>query len=109
MKKMVFILAVFAVLVMGLYAFDGNIEITNDTGFDIFLLYVSHENADDWGDDVLGDEVLGDGETVTVNLEGYISSIFDILAEDEDGDTYTLWALDAASDDIVITLDHLDL
>jgi len=88
--------------------FNGYIEITNKTGYDIYYLYVSHEDSDDWEDDVLGDEILEDGESFRVDLDGYTSSIFDVQAEDEDEDTYTLYGIDVETDDLVITIDDLD-
>ncbi|SDW07133.1 hypothetical protein [Marinobacter mobilis] len=89
-------------------AFDGYVEVTNNTGYDIYYLYVSNEHSDEWEEDVLGDDILADGETVRVTVRKQKSSVFDIRAEDEDGDTYTIWDLDIARRDLVLTLDHLD-
>ncbi|MCG8477963.1 MAG: hypothetical protein MI724_02630 [Spirochaetales bacterium] len=105
------ILSLFAVLLLtstAVFAFDGYIEVTNDTGFDIYLLYISHEDSDSWEEDVLGSDILAYGETVRVDVTGYPSSIFDVRAIDEDGDTYTFWGVDIAVYDLVITLDDLD-
>ncbi len=105
------ILSLFVVLLMtstAVFAFDGYIEVTNDTGFDIYFLYISHEDSDSWEEDVLGNDILEYGETVRVDVTGYPSSIFDVRAEDEDGDTYTIWGVDIALYDLVITLDDLD-
>ncbi|WVM92471.1 hypothetical protein ULG90_23590 [Halopseudomonas pachastrellae] len=57
---------------------------------------------------MLDDDILPDGHTVRVNLRGAKSSIFDIRAKDEDGDTYTVWEIDVARDDVVFTLDDMD-
>lgn len=89
-------------------AFSGYVEVTNNTGYDIYYLYVSPAKSDSWEEDVLGDDILADGETVRVNVRKQKSSVFDIRAEDEDGDTYTVWELDIATEDLVLTLDHLD-
>ncbi|MDX1757222.1 MAG: hypothetical protein R3175_14290 [Marinobacter sp.] len=88
--------------------FDGYVDVTNNTGYDIFYLYVSNEESSDWEEDVLGDDILANGETVRVTVNNQDSSVFDIRAEDEDGDTYTIWDLDIATEDLVLTLDHLD-
>lgn len=88
--------------------FDGYIEVTNDTGYDIYYLYVSHEDSDDWEEDVLGDEILESGDSKRINISGYSSSVFDVRAEDEDGDTYTIYGIDVEFDDLNLTLDHLD-
>lgn len=97
-----------AILVSGLFAFDGYVDITNDTGFTIYYIQVSHESDEYWGDDMLGDDYLMDGDTYRVYLSGHQSSIFDIRVEDEDGDTYTFIAVDVEENDIVVTLDNLD-
>jgi len=108
MKKLCLILVVLCIAAASVFAFDGYVEVTNNTGFDIYFLYISHEDDEDWGDDVLGDEILEDGSSISIDLEGYSSSIFDIKAEDEDGDTYTVWELDVALEDLDLTLDYLD-
>ncbi|MBU0934935.1 MAG: hypothetical protein KKI09_06350 [Spirochaetes bacterium] len=90
-------------------AFDGYVDITNNTGYTIYYIYVSHHTSDDWEEDVLDDEVLLDGDTIRITLEGYSDSIFDIMVEDEDGDTYTFWDIDVEVDDIEVTLADLDI
>lgn len=105
-------LALFAVLFLfsgpATADFDGYVEVTNNTGYDIYYLYVSHAKSKSWEEDVLNDDILPDGHTVRVNLSGAKSSIFDIRAKDEDGDTYTVWEIDVARDDVVFTLDDMD-
>tara|TARA_Y100001968_G_scaffold17252_1_gene13701 strand:- start:1733 stop:2131 length:399 start_codon:yes stop_codon:yes gene_type:complete len=105
-------LALFAVLFLfsgpATADFDGYVEVTNNTGYDIYYLYVSHAKSKSWEEDVLDDDILPDGHTVRVNLRGAKSSIFDIRAKDEDGDTYTVWEIDVARDDVVFTLDDMD-
>lgn len=89
-------------------SFSGYIEVTNNTGYDIYYLYVSHEDSENWEEDVLGDDVLSNGESVRTTLNDYPSSIFDIRAEDEDEDTYTIYGINVASEDLTLTLDNLD-
>jgi len=108
MKRILMIVALAAMAAGALFAFDGYVDITNDTGYDIYFIYVSHSDDDSWGDDMLGDDILESGDTYRVYLSGQPSSIFDILIEDEDGDTYTFFDVDVEYDDIVVTLDDLD-
>ena len=89
-------------------AFDGYVKVTNDTGYDIYFLYVSNKKSKSWEEDVLGNDVLYDGQTVRVNVSGAKSEFFDIRAEDEDGDTYTLWNVDISVEDVTFTLADLD-
>ncbi len=88
--------------------FSGYIEVTNSTGYSIYYLYISHDDASGWEDDVLGDDVLSDGESVRIDLDNYPSAIFDVRAEDEDGDTYTIWGIDVEYNDLELTLSDLD-
>ncbi|SFL83179.1 hypothetical protein [Marinobacter zhejiangensis] len=108
MKKVLALCSVLFLFSTSAAAFDGYIDVTNNTGYDIYYLYVSHAKKDTWGRDRLGDDILEDGETFRVNVRKQPTSIFDIHAEDEDGDTYTVWDLDIATDDLVLTLDHID-
>ncbi len=87
------------------------IEITNNTGYTIYYVYVSPTDSD-WGDDVLDDDILLDGESVYVTLPYSIDyeNEYDIKLEDSEGDTYTRWAVDVSPyDEIEFTIDDLDL
>jgi hypothetical protein len=90
------------------FAADYYVDITNKTGFTIMYMYVSPAKSDSWEEDVLGDDVLLDGNTQRVNLTGYKSPIFDIRLVDEDGDKYTFWNVDVSKQDITVTLGDLD-
>jgi hypothetical protein len=66
------------------------IEIVNNTGFTFYYLHVSSSESIEWGDSVLGDNVLEDGGSFTYQLTQPLSSVntYDFAAEDEDGDPY---------------------
>ncbi len=85
------------------------ISVINRTGYDIFYLYVSPETADSWGDDVLGDEVLLDGGSITIPLGKYADICrFDIKAVDSDDDSYIKWEYDVCGrSKVILTLDDL--
>lgn len=81
------------------------VDVTNRTGFPIFQLFVSPADAGDWEEDVLGaSEVLGDGQTKRITLNGYTSPVFDIKATDADGDSYIRMGVNVRTDDVVFTL-----
>lgn len=90
------------------FAADYYVDITNKTGHAIWYLHVSPGKAKSWEEDLLGDDVMADGERRRVTLKGYPSSIFDIRLTDEDGDTYTFWNVDVATQDLEVTLADLD-
>jgi P pilus assembly chaperone PapD len=84
MKKAVFVL--FTAVIFTVAAADHVITVVNETGYYVYYLYVSESDSDEWGDDLLEDEVLEPGESIKVTLP---SGTWDIQVEDEDGDTYT--------------------
>jgi len=45
-------------------------ELINNTGMTIDYIYVSPTSVDDWGDDVLGQDVLEDGQSVKIVFPG---------------------------------------
>jgi hypothetical protein len=67
------------------------IEIVNKTGYIIFSVYISPVSSSDWGDDLLEDDILLDGQSVKIKLQTSLNTVnrYDILLEDSDGDTYT--------------------
>ena len=81
------------------------VDVTNRTGFPIFQLFVSPADAGEGEEDVLGaSEVLGDGQTKRITLNGYTSPMFDIKATDADGDSYIRMGVNVRTDDVVFTL-----
>lgn len=90
------------------WAADYYIKITNNTGYEIYYVYVSPQSSDEWEEDVLGADILADGETLRVNLNGYDSPYFDVKLVDEDGDSYTFMGVNVARRDLTVTLDDLD-
>ncbi len=105
-RKFFTVLALAAIWTSSAMAFDGYVEVTNKTGFNIYYLYVSPGKSKSWEEDVLDTDILKNGQTVRVTVNGAKSEIFDIRAKDEDGDTYTLWNVDIADRDV--TLADLD-
>jgi hypothetical protein len=74
-------------------ATDGGLEIVNQSGADIWYVYLSPSKADEWGEDWLGDDIVRDGETYV--LEGVPDGIYDLRAEDTDGEAIeVVWELD---------------
>ncbi|HEY8241625.1 MAG TPA: hypothetical protein VIH35_09270 [Kiritimatiellia bacterium] len=75
-------------------AFAGaqDFTIENATGADIHQLYVSPTDADDWQEDVLGEEgILEEGDSATVRFDpGEDSTYWDIKVADSDG-TEIVW------------------
>jgi hypothetical protein len=87
-------------LILGLFLLAGvfsvsaqnlpSIRITNNTGYDVYYIYISPSDSEDWGDNFLGDDILLDGHSINIRLDYPLSSFdtYDFYLEDEDGDTY---------------------
>jgi hypothetical protein len=58
-----------------------------DYTYTIYELYISPSSADTWGPNLLGDQVLGFGESIAFEIE---PGIYDLRAIDEEGDEYIL-------------------
>lgn len=88
-------------------AFAGTINITNDTGsYDFYYVYISPSDSDSWGDDWLGStEIIYPGNTRSFSVS---NNTYDVMVEDEDGDTYTFWNVRVnGTVNMVVDLGHL--
>ncbi len=62
----------------------GDVKITNASDWNVQHLYVSSVDQEQWGEDQLGDEVIGTGGSFT--LKGVPCATYDVKLVDEDGD-----------------------
>ena len=88
-----------------------SVRIVNNTGYTVFVVVISPSDDDNWGDNILGDETLENGETVTYQLPRPLSEVkvYDIGMEDEDGDVYFKWEVAITNNArIVFTLDDME-
>jgi hypothetical protein len=80
----------FAAVRVVLAATDLDFTLVNNTGKIIHHMYVSGHDDDNWGEDVLGKDVLGDEESAEIKFsEGTASATYDIKLEFEDKSTGT--------------------
>lgn len=80
-----------AVLALGLavpaMASDRAVTIINGTGYTIVEFYGSNEASESWEEDILGDDVLGPGASMSVDFDdGTDHCMFDFLAVFSDGE-----------------------
>jgi hypothetical protein len=80
-KSMIAVLAAMLVLAFSAAAFAGTIQIVNATGFTLQEIYVSDSGTEDWEEDVLGGDVLEDGVTLNLQVNGSYE-YFDLAAVD---------------------------
>ena len=70
-----------------------NFKLVNKTGYELKALYVSPSKSDDWEDDVLGQDTLGDGEAVNVRFKAKTSTCkWDLKVTYSDDDSSAVWS-----------------
>ncbi|WP_415182804.1 hypothetical protein [Phaeovulum sp.] len=79
-------------------AANRKVNVTNMTNYTIIEFYGSNSGSDSWEEDILGDEVLGPNDTVTINFDDASNyCIFDLRAVFEDGDEVIEEGFDACT------------
>ena len=69
------------------WAADRRVAILNKTGFTMVEFYASAANESDWQEDILGEDMLPNGRSVTVNIDdGSTACVYDFKAVFDDGD-----------------------
>lgn len=109
MKRTIFFLAILTISFFSLYAeVDEYLKITNETGFTIAALFISDSSEDDWGNDHLDGGVLDNRDSVEILLEDLDSTTVNVRGKDNEGDTYTIYGINPASEDVRLTLNDID-
>ena len=89
MKRFTLTVAMLAVVVAPSLSAQSKLDFTlaNKTGLTIDYVYVSPTNSDEWGDDVMGRDVLKHGDSVDIVFSrSEKSCMWDLKVKDEDGD-----------------------
>lgn len=67
-------------------------KLVNKTGYELKALYVSPAKSDDWEDDVLGQDTLGDGQSVNVHFNPKVHTCqWDLKVVYSDDDSSAVW------------------
>ena len=83
------------------------VTIINDTGYDIWYIFISPSDSDMWGIDHLDDEtILYDGDSVEFLAPAGAS--FDVMLVDEDEDTYSKYNTELSGKLIIDISDYDD-
>jgi len=108
--KIICVISLLLAVSLPLYSSDGDgvLVITNETGFTLKDLYISTVDNEDWGKDLLRGNPLLNGETLTIPLVQLESVIINIRGKDNEGDTYTVYNINAEIENISITLENID-
>ena len=67
------------------------ITVVNNCGYPIYYIYISTADTENWEEDVLGDDVLQPGRSITVRLPR--NGTWDFMAVDQDGDEYIVYGV----------------
>jgi hypothetical protein len=93
--KTIFAAAVLAATAGPAFAEDLKFALTNASEYQIDEFYASPANDDNWGEDILGQDVLEGGLSGTVTIaDGSDQCAYDLKAVDEDGEEHVLEDLD---------------
>lgn len=66
--------------------YDRRVRIHNETGWTMLRFYASDSRKTDWEEDILGDDVLANGDSVRINIDdGSGACIYDFKAEFTNG------------------------
>jgi len=84
-----------------------DVTITNRTDWEIHELYLSSADDENWGPDQLGEEVLGKGDSFT--LQGIPCDDYDVRLVDEEGDECIVAAVDICGESQQWTITSGDL
>jgi len=72
--------------------------LVNDTGIEIYAVYVSPTGEESWGDDILEAETLPDGSYVDISFDSDVEEQYwDIMVADSEGTTVTWTEIDLFS------------
>ena len=95
----VFFLAALFVMGLSSVAFAGaqDFVLVNNTGFPIYKVNVSAASTNSWEEDILGSQILGNGEAVRVNFGVGDQQYWDIKAVFEDGSGLEWYGIDLLS------------
>jgi hypothetical protein len=72
-------------LVSNARSLTASIRIVNNSSRTIRNVYLSHVNADDWGNNQLGGSSIGAGESFTISNVTWDQQQVKVIAEDQDG------------------------
>lgn len=105
--KIIVIVAIAIVIAIAIFkcnskdnAISYNVHVINNTGIDIYALYASEPNVDNWEEDLLGENILYAGETFDIEFIITEDNLdWDFAIEDTSGNILEFYALSFAECD----------
>jgi len=112
MKKTIFIVLAIGILIVSCSEKVETVRVKNSTGYDGIYLIVSNVDNTHWDtNDVLGQDILHDGETKIINIPTPLNpkNRYDFRLVDEDDDTYSKYNVRIKSNSVIIfTVNDMD-
>lgn len=76
--------------------------LVNQTGVEIYSLYISESANNDWEEDVLGDKVLPDGQRMNISFSGRAACLWDMMVTDDEGSSVTWTGINLCETSVVV-------
>lgn len=76
--------------------------LVNQTGIEIYSLYLSESSTDEWEEDVLGEDVLPSGERLDITFSGGDSCLWDMMVTDDEGSNVTWTGINLCETSVVV-------
>ena len=76
--------------------------LVNASGVNVFALYISETENENWEEDMLGEEVLLDGERIDIEFAGHSACLWDMMVEDEEGEGLLWQGLNLCESSVVV-------
>ena len=93
-----------AFLFLSIAAEAGVIIVHNETGFDLWEIYLSDSGTNDWEEDVMGANIFEADTILRINVTGSWDS-FDLMAVDGEGNQVIWYNLPGSVSEIAIYAD----
>ena len=97
MKKLSLALILIAAFAYSAFAGSQDFILVNNTGYPIYCINISPSNSNDWEEDVLGSDILNNGDSVRVNFNAGNQQYWDIQAIFEDATSISWYGIDLLS------------
>jgi len=85
-----------------LYAGTQDFTLVNQTGVEIYRLFISETGNDNWEEDMLGENVLPDGARLDISFSGHSACLWDMMVTDEDDTSVTWQAINLCGSSVVV-------
>ena len=91
-----------ALLAAPVYSGTQDFKLVNQTGSEVYSLYISESNNESWEEDVLGLDVLPEGASIVIGFSGRSACLWDMMVTDEEDDSLTFEGINLCQASVVV-------